>query len=75
MIILCFQEAFDRKYVSGSTGTVVLLVDSQMLVASVGDSKALLCSAKTKNALGNEGLILPVLSCRSLVGFKFTGHC
>ncbi|XP_058197311.1 probable protein phosphatase 2C 51 isoform X1 [Rhododendron vialii] len=60
------REAFDHGYVSGSTGTVVLLVDSQMLVASVGDSKALLCSAKTKNALGNEGIPSMVLEVEEL---------
>ncbi|XP_074353395.1 putative protein phosphatase 2C 51 isoform X1 [Apium graveolens] len=37
-------EALKNKYVSGSTATVVLLLDGDILVANVGDSKALLCS-------------------------------
>lgn len=61
MIILCFQEAFKNRYVSGSTATVVLLVDGQILVAWLGDSKAVLCSKEIKNALGNEGLLCPAL--------------
>ncbi|KAH6758028.1 hypothetical protein C2S52_023109 [Perilla frutescens var. hirtella] len=38
--------ALDKGYVSGSTGTIVLLYNGQLLVANVGDSKALLCSKK-----------------------------
>lgn len=37
-------EAWNNNYASGSTGIVVLLLDGKFLVASVGDSKALLCS-------------------------------
>ena len=59
MIVLYFQEAFNNRYVSGSTATVVLLVDGQILVANVGDSKAVLCSEKIKPAVGDGGLILP----------------
>ncbi|KAF6173384.1 hypothetical protein GIB67_027079 [Kingdonia uniflora] len=41
-----FGEALRRNVDSGSTATVVLIVDGQILVANVGDSKALLCSEK-----------------------------
>ncbi|KAA8550823.1 hypothetical protein F0562_002507 [Nyssa sinensis] len=44
-------EAFNNKYVSGSTATVVLWVDGQILVANVGDSKALLCSERIQSPL------------------------
>ncbi|XP_042014680.1 putative protein phosphatase 2C 76 isoform X4 [Salvia splendens] len=38
------KQALDKGYVSGSTATVALLFEGQLLVANVGDSKALLCS-------------------------------
>lgn len=38
------KDAFRGNYVSGSTATVILTADSQILVANIGDSKALLCS-------------------------------
>ncbi|KAF5735618.1 RecName: Full Probable protein phosphatase 2C 51 Short [Tripterygium wilfordii] len=40
------KEASKFNFDSGSTATVALLVDGQVLVAGVGDSKALLCSEK-----------------------------
>ncbi|CAL9245283.1 unnamed protein product [Arabidopsis halleri] len=40
------KEASNRKLDSGSTATVALTADGQLLVASIGDSKALLCSEK-----------------------------
>lgn len=38
------KDAFRGNYVSGSTATVIITADSQILVANIGDSKALLCS-------------------------------
>ncbi|XP_019093958.1 PREDICTED: probable protein phosphatase 2C 51 isoform X6 [Camelina sativa] len=38
------KEASTRKLISGSTATVALIADGQLMVASIGDSKALLCS-------------------------------
>ncbi|KAL0725229.1 hypothetical protein Bca4012_039828 [Brassica carinata] len=40
------KEASNRKLNSGSTATVALFADGQLMVASIGDSKALLCSEK-----------------------------
>ncbi|XP_059625917.1 probable protein phosphatase 2C 51 isoform X2 [Cornus florida] len=48
-------EAFSNRYFSGSTATVAVLVDGQILVANVGDSKALLCSRRTESLLEPEG--------------------
>lgn len=38
------QEALQKNLESGSTATVVLIVDGDILAANVGDSKALLCT-------------------------------
>ncbi|XP_020258916.1 uncharacterized protein LOC109835349 isoform X3 [Asparagus officinalis] len=38
------KEALRKNLVSGTTATVVLLADGQILAANVGDSKSLLCS-------------------------------
>ncbi|XP_057460951.1 probable protein phosphatase 2C 51 isoform X2 [Actinidia eriantha] len=59
-------EAFNNRYVSGSTATVILLVDGQILVANVGDSKALLCSEKIKPILGDEGISTTMLDVEEL---------
>ncbi|XP_022145963.1 uncharacterized protein LOC111015293 isoform X2 [Momordica charantia] len=40
------KEAHKYNLVSGSTATVILLADAQILVANIGDSKAFLCSEK-----------------------------
>ena len=45
-LYLCFQEAIRRNVQAGSTATVGVIVDGQILVGNVGDSKALLCSQK-----------------------------
>lgn len=40
------QEAYKNNLESGSTAAIVLIADGQILVANVGDSKALLCSER-----------------------------
>lgn len=40
------KEAFRNNLDSGSTANIVLIVDNQILVSNVGDSKAMLCSEK-----------------------------
>ncbi|KAF5462679.1 hypothetical protein F2P56_018667 [Juglans regia] len=40
------KEASRRHLNSGSTATVILIADGQILVANIGDSKAFLCSEK-----------------------------
>ena len=60
--ILYFQEAFQKRLPSGSTATVALLVDGQILIANVGDSKALLCTEKIES--GQQ-------TCSLIVSFPF----
>lgn len=55
------QEASNRKLDSGSTATVALTADGQLLVASIGDSKALLCSEKFETPEEARGLQNPFL--------------
>ncbi|XP_031482576.1 uncharacterized protein LOC116252432 isoform X3 [Nymphaea colorata] len=38
------KEAYDNKLEAGSTATIIIKADDQVLVANIGDSKALLCS-------------------------------
>ncbi|KAL5717672.1 protein-serine/threonine phosphatase [Ranunculus cassubicifolius] len=42
------EEAHRNDIAAGSTAAVVLIVDNQMLVSNVGDSKAILCSETFK---------------------------
>ncbi|KAI3979807.1 hypothetical protein MKX01_013902 [Papaver californicum] len=49
---------------SGSTATVVLIVDGQILVANIGDSKALLCSEKLQSAKEIKATLLKLLRRR-----------
>ncbi|KAI3967008.1 hypothetical protein MKW92_046135 [Papaver armeniacum] len=44
------KATFRNNLDSGSTATVVLIADGQILVANIGDSKALLCSEKFQSA-------------------------
>ena len=53
------KEASRRNLVSGSTATIILIADGQILVANIGDSKAILCSEKFQppaEAKGQNGL-------------------
>jgi hypothetical protein len=59
---LYFQEAFQKRLPSGSTATVALLVDGQILIANVGDSKAHLCTEKIES--GQQ-------TCSLIVSFPF----
>jgi len=47
------QVASKKPLLAGATATAALIVDGQLLVANVGDSKALLCSEKIPS--GNNG--------------------
>jgi len=42
--VCTMQEASQKHFESGSTATVVLIADGQIIAANVGDSKAFLCS-------------------------------
>ncbi|KAL2934488.1 putative protein phosphatase 2C 51 [Bienertia sinuspersici] len=52
------QVALKRHLLAGTTATIALLMDNELVVANVGDSKALLCSEKLHN---NEGTSLSIL--------------
>lgn len=49
------KEASIKKLDSGSTATVVLIAEGQILVANIGDSKALLCSEKFQSPAEAKG--------------------
>ncbi|XP_019708885.3 uncharacterized protein [Elaeis guineensis] len=66
------KEALQKNLESGSTATVVLIADGQILAANVGDSKAFLCSesfhphdrkgnrSKLTRRRRNKGAIFPI---------------
>ncbi|XP_059311556.1 uncharacterized protein LOC132063131 [Lycium ferocissimum] len=43
------RDAFRHNFDSGSTATVILTAENQILVANIGDSKAFLCSEEFKS--------------------------
>lgn len=49
------KEASRKNLVSGSTATIILIADGQILVANIGDSKALLCSEKFQSPAEAKG--------------------
>lgn len=55
LFIGALKEASRSNLDSGSTATVILVVDGQILVANVGDSKALLCSEEFQSPAKAKG--------------------
>lgn len=49
------KEASRRNLDSGSTATIVLIANDQILVANIGDSKAFLCSEKFQSPAEAKG--------------------
>lgn len=49
------KEAARNNLYSGSTAAVVLLVEGKILVANIGDSKALICSEKFQSPAEAKG--------------------
>ncbi|GMH20864.1 hypothetical protein Nepgr_022706 [Nepenthes gracilis] len=52
------KEAYKYNLDSGTTATVILIVDGQILVANLGDSKALLCSEKYQSPMEAKATFL-----------------
>lgn len=70
------KEASRRNLDSGSTATVILIADGQILVANIGDSKAFLCSEKFQSpaeakGLNSLSLILCFYTCSYFLSAKF----
>jgi serine/threonine protein phosphatase PrpC len=53
---IVMKEASKNNLDSGSTATVALMADGQILAANIGDSKALLCSEKFQSPAEAKGL-------------------
>jgi len=49
------KEASRNNLHSGSTATIVLVADDKILVANIGDSKAILCSEKFQSPREAKG--------------------
>lgn len=49
------RDAFRHNFGSGSTATVILMAENQILVANIGDSKAFLCSEEFKSQEESKG--------------------
>lgn len=49
------KEASRQNFVSGSTAAIALVADGQILVANIGDSKALLCSKEYQSPAEAKG--------------------
>ncbi|KAJ6306595.1 hypothetical protein OIU78_021836 [Salix suchowensis] len=54
------KEASRNNLDSGSTATVALMADGQILVANIGDSKALLCSEKFQSPAEAKATLLRI---------------
>lgn len=57
------KEASRNNIASGSTATIILIADGRILVANIGDSKAILCSEKfhsPSEARGQMNIWLPL---------------
>lgn len=67
------KEASRKNLESGSTATVILLADGQILVANIGDSKAFLCSQKFQSPAEAKGQILGIESAVHLF-HECSGH-
>ncbi|KAL9435957.1 hypothetical protein AB3S75_022094 [Citrus x aurantiifolia] len=51
------QVALENNHICGSTATIILMFDRQILVANVGDSKAFLFSDKIQSGQGAEAML------------------
>lgn len=60
------QVALENNHFSGSTATIILMFDRQILVANVGDSKAFLFSDKIQSGQGTEGLNFLIVLCLTM---------
>ncbi|KAJ9188083.1 hypothetical protein P3X46_003477 [Hevea brasiliensis] len=67
-----FSKATSRRNLdSGSTATIVLIADGQILVANIGDSKALLCSEKFQSSAKAKANLLRLYRERRRDGAVF----